>query len=151
MAFKLADCIKINLSCGGWQFLRQVFQWGAFIRLVSLLVPDESCLLLFWNFFCPKSKQFSFSSGTSIATWRWWLPIVLEINNFSAKLSLTNQSSPLPAALSYLDFETLFSEKCAFLQIKGILASSRKCVLLESGLVNRKYGGLEDLLDRSSL
>ena len=30
-----------------------------------------------FNFFCQKSKQFSFSSGTCTATWRWRLPIVI--------------------------------------------------------------------------
>ena len=29
--------------------------------------------------FCQKSKQFSFSSGTSRATWRWRLPILLDL------------------------------------------------------------------------
>ena len=44
---------------------------------MSLLVPDESYLILFWKFFFrPKSKQFRFSSGTSTATWRWRLPII---------------------------------------------------------------------------
>ena len=38
-------------------------QWGAIIRKVAVLVPDESCLILFRKNVCQKSKQAAFNLG----------------------------------------------------------------------------------------